>query len=60
MEHQRQESSKMEPINYATEHHCVLCRNKVQFYCNEYEYDISNDIANLENWETAVLALGCK
>jgi hypothetical protein len=60
MESQEQESTNMEPIRYAAEQCCVLCRNKVQFYCNQYDYDSSGDVEELENWETAVMALGCK
>ncbi|UKZ60462.1 uncharacterized protein TrAtP1_001740 [Trichoderma atroviride] len=49
----------MDPIDYAAEQHCVLCRNKVLFYsstCSEFDDEI--DLENVENWETAVLALG--
>lgn len=61
-EPQGQESDEMEPIDYAAEQHCVLCRNKIQFYysstCRE-QYD-RDDLENFENWETAVMVLGCK
>lgn len=61
-EAQGQKSSNMEPIiDYAAEQHCVLCRNKIQFYSSTCrEYDEGDDLDNVENWETAVLALGCK
>ncbi|PON29560.1 hypothetical protein TGAM01_v201809 [Trichoderma gamsii] len=50
----------MEPIiDYAAEQHCVLCRNKIQFYSSTCrEYDEGDDLDKVENWETAVLALG--
>lgn len=60
METQRQESSNLEPINYAAEQRCVLCRNKVHFYHDKHWVDGNEQLRNIEDWETAVLALGCK
>ncbi|KAK1252699.1 hypothetical protein MKX08_003886 [Trichoderma sp. CBMAI-0020] len=58
MEPHGQKSSKPEPVNYAAEQHCVLCRHKVHLYQDPDQVESSDKSRNIENWETAVRVLG--